>query len=84
MRRNDGWCSLCGGQGFVSEFDRDWTPEQRAHLFAHGRTAVCTRCNGSGREPPPQAGALMMATIIAGLAFVLGMAAYLFWRQVAG
>ena len=47
------WCRLCGGQGFIIEKDLDSArcpPVDRSKLFQDGRTEVCPRCRGDGRE----------------------------------
>lgn len=84
MTRRDDWCRCCGGQGFVSEFDRDWTPPQRVHLFSDGRTAVCPRCGGDGREPSRKPDALVTMAVIAGICLLLGMAGAPVYMQVFG
>lgn len=50
MRRGTDWCETCSGQGFVTEFDRPWSPAERLRLFREGRTAICPKCGGSGRQ----------------------------------
>lgn len=51
MPRGTDWCEMCGGLGFVGEYDRDWSPAMRYRLFKEGRTAICPTCDGSGAGP---------------------------------
>lgn len=73
------WCRMCDGQGFLSEYDRDWTEAERTMLFRDQRTIICSACGGDGR---PADEVWFNGAIWPAIPFILGMVGFLVWMAV--